>query len=186
MSKHAETPTGPKKSGVPILAIAAGAALLLSGGSTLAYWSVEQSAALESIQTGDLNLVVDDATWELNGTAISESQADNLKLVPGDTVEITLPLDITLVGDNLSAELSVADSGIVASGNEDISVTTTISGLTASGTVYPVTPATLDPETSIAAVVTIDFDATTSERDSTDVTINLDELEFTLTQVPTP
>lgn len=167
-----------------IVAIAAGAALLLGGGGSLAYWSVSQNAVVDDIQTGDLNLTTGTGTWTLNGVAVAD--VSTIKIVPGDSLVLTQPLNLTLVGDNLKAQLAVDSSSLVSIGGNttaNVTVTSAVSGLTASGGVYPVTPSTLASNPTIAATVTINFASSTPNRADVNATINLDKLVFTLTQV---
>ena len=76
------------------VAIAAGAALLLGGG-TLAYWSTQQVIATGTINSGDLNLVAGTGTWTLQGVAQTAptpvTDITTVKLVPGDVLTLTQP-----------------------------------------------------------------------------------------------
>lgn len=167
-----------------VVAITAGAALLLGGGGTLAYWSVSHDAIVNDIQTGDLNLTLGTGSWKLNGTTVTD--ISTLRIVPGDTLVLTQPLNLTLVGNNLNAELEVDTSGLITSGGNPtthVSVNSAVSGLTGTGGIYPVTPATLASNPTVQATVTIAFDPTTPNREDVNATINLDKLTFTLAQV---
>jgi len=107
-----------------IIAAVAGAALFL-GGSTYALWS--QTADLEgaSIQAGNLNIVAGDIeVWDVspdlgyvtpaapgglsvgkNGALIADPEA--FRAVPGDAIIMAVPFTITMVGDNLVADLTM-------------------------------------------------------------------------------
>ena len=95
-----------------IIAGVAGIALL-TGGSTFALWSAQDSVAGGTIVNGDLNVVADAA---LSWTDASAPRGDaghtidlaTWRMVPGDVAKGTQTVDVTLVGDNLAARLDLA------------------------------------------------------------------------------
>lgn len=93
------------------VAAAAGAALLVGGG-TFALWSDSADVAGGTITNGTLDVTASAITW----TDVSPDRADSphaitdlttWRMVPGDVVEGTTEVEVTLVGDNLVAELGV-------------------------------------------------------------------------------
>ena len=69
------------------IAAAAGTALLLGTGSTLAYWNANVSAGSASITAGQLKVTqTGTPAWNLihNGITTAGVTPANLKLVPGD------------------------------------------------------------------------------------------------------
>ena len=113
-----------------ILAGVAGAALLL-GGSTYALWSANDDVAGGKITAGDLNIEAgtfaafdvssdraDAGTQVIAGSSAlmghavtltangATTAAGDWRIVPGDTLAMTFPLDVTLQGDNLIADLT--------------------------------------------------------------------------------
>jgi len=133
-----------------VVAAIAGAALLL-GGSTYALWSAQDSAQGGVIQSGNLAITAGKITsWDVSadrtdtdsleiaasteeGVSFPEIQFDatapkghgiNLatwRMVPKDVVAIAFPYNITLVGDNLVAKLTMSEGD--ASYSENATVT---------------------------------------------------------------
>ncbi|MBD7996058.1 alternate-type signal peptide domain-containing protein [Arthrobacter sp. Sa2CUA1] len=93
------------------LATGVGVALLLGGGGTLAVWNQTANADAGTIASGDLNLVGEEGFWT---SSVSGKIADISKytVVPGETLTYTQNLDVTLVGDNLSADLTVTGDSV--------------------------------------------------------------------------
>jgi len=112
-----------------VIAGLAGAALL-TGGTTFALWQDEAAVAGGIITNGELSVVAGTVAWfdvsadradaaALTGVLAGEeghaiTDIDTWRLVPGDVVKGTFPLTVTLVGDNLVANLDVAtdDAGL--------------------------------------------------------------------------
>ena len=117
------------------LLAAGAAAVLLLGGSTYALWSATSSVDGGEITAGDLDLKADEAGyWDVSddradveaievttpdvvsgsGVAITldgveghEIDPGTWRIVPGDTVLITIPYTMVLEGDNLVAKLTL-------------------------------------------------------------------------------
>lgn len=167
-----------------ITAIAVGTLLLIGGGSTVAYWSTQTTLQGASIETGDLNLELNgDLTWTLVGAVSNSSgtaaELGSVKIVPGDVLTVTQALDVTVVGDTLEADLAIDAAGVVDSGvasaiTTDVAVT---GGGVENAGVYRFTDSA-----SVTATVTITFDEDTLNRDHVTTDVNLNEIEFTLTQ----
>ncbi|MCC2312654.1 alternate-type signal peptide domain-containing protein [Cellulomonas xiejunii] len=94
-----------------IIAGVAGIALL-SGGSTFALWSAQDTVEGGTIVNGDLNVVADESlSWidasAPRGDANHAIDLDTWRMVPGDVAKGTQTVDVTLVGDNLAARLDL-------------------------------------------------------------------------------
>lgn len=81
--------------------------LLLTGtGGTFAKWSVEKAVAeTGTIAAGKLDLTLSDGTWTQNGHPIDIT---TYRIVPGDVLTYSAAATPTIVGDNLTAHLSVS------------------------------------------------------------------------------
>ncbi|XBH21238.1 alternate-type signal peptide domain-containing protein [Jonesiaceae bacterium BS-20] len=164
------------------IAIALGAALLAGGGGTLAYWSTNQTLQGTSINTGDLNLELGAATWTLtHGTnspvTVGAANINDLEIVPGDKLELVQMLDVTLKGDNLKADLTIDTSGVTDAAN--VTIAASLAGGAATQELSPA-----DSGDSIAATVTVVFADTTGGQIDVNEAINLNAIDFTLTQKP--
>lgn len=193
----------------------AGVALLL-GGTTFALWSAQDSVAGGVITNGTLAVDAGEITW----VDVSPDRTDSphpitdtgtWRMVPGDVVEGTSAIEVTLVGDNLVAELGVGTTG-PGSLPEGISVTYAVEDAT--GTVLatgalgedaalrfaanrqgqdagdPENPAPTvvvdeDGTADLTAVVTVTFDAAVTGTTSAEAQTVLGDLDVTLQQVRT-
>ncbi|MEE6283010.1 alternate-type signal peptide domain-containing protein [Georgenia sp. MJ170] len=171
------------------IAVAAGAALLLGGAGTYAWWSVSEAVDDQgTIQSGDLNLVLGEASWELNGTMVNDVQ--QVRIVPGDVLNLTQPIEVTAIGDDLTSELTVDATGLTGDAELiqalDVSFTMPTDADTwateGDGNSYAIAPSNAAYE-SVDAGVTITFDQDTSGRTATDSTVNLSSVVFNLAQV---
>jgi len=168
-----------------ILAIAVGTALLLGGGGTYAYWSTQQALTAGTVTTGDLNLGLGTPSWTLTGVlspAAPVADPAAVRIVPGDTLTLTQPVTVTLVGNTIQANLAVNTGSIVpADVAQYVSVAFTAPGLgTPTGTnTYRVTPATAG---TINATVTVTFSSSTPDRIAANTAVNLNNITFSLTQ----
>ncbi len=82
---------------------ALGVALLTSGGGTFATWFDSASVAPGSIQSGTLDVAVGSGAWA--GPAGPVDPA-TYRVVPGDVLTYSVPVDVTAQGDNLRATLT--------------------------------------------------------------------------------
>lgn len=169
------------------IAIAAGAALLLGGGTTVAYWSTQATLGAVQIETGDLNLELSGSgSWELNGVIVANGASgdfttlQDVRIVPGDVLTLQQSLDVTVVGDTMEADLAVDATELVdVTLASAIEVDFDISGQTETAPgVYRFDQSA----TGLQATVTVTFDGATPERDFVNSQINLDEVDFVLTQ----
>jgi alternate signal-mediated exported protein len=93
------------KSTKGVLAAAAGAALLLGGAGSLAYWNASATVNGGAITTGSLTLGAGScgANWVYaNGSAAGNTVT---KVVPGDSITKTCTFSVGASGDHLSATL---------------------------------------------------------------------------------
>lgn len=96
-----------KKTTKGSLAAIGAAALLLGGGTSLAYWTATGDAPAGTITAGELKLTAGtcDADWVYATGSASAGSAVTL-WVPGDVVTKSCTFTVTATGDNLEATLS--------------------------------------------------------------------------------
>jgi len=88
---------------------------LLTGGTTFAVWTAEESIAGGVITNGSLDVAaVDTLTW-VDATPNRSDAGHPItvgtwRMVPGDVAEGSQVLDVTVVGDNLVADLGLSTS----------------------------------------------------------------------------
>ncbi|PII85083.1 hypothetical protein BMH32_09005 [Leucobacter sp. OLJS4] len=102
------------------IAVLSAGILAAGGAAAFALWQAQDSVSGGRIVAGDLNLTVGTGKWQqvtagVEAPASGPLDADPAPFVsmPGDTVEIVLPVTTTLQGDNLNAQLLV-DAGAAA------------------------------------------------------------------------
>lgn len=132
-----------------LLAGGAAAALLLgAGGATLALWSGSATFAGAPITAGDLNITRGDGFWQQVTPGVADPASGSLEMaaadfpsMPGDIVEVVIPIQTTLQGENLQAELSVDSRAALTSELADGSVVATyrVERADEDGTSSPVT-----------------------------------------------
>ncbi len=169
-----------------IVAIAAGAALLVGGTGVFAYWSTQQSLSVDDVQAGDLDLTLGDGEWTLDGVlgtpnVIPAANLGNVRIVPGDVLTLAQDIDVTLVGTTIEAILATDLTGVVPAGLASYVDIAFDPGV---GTAEGTNAVRLVPADSgtIEATVTITFDPATPDQDGTNETLDLSALTFTLTQ----
>lgn len=102
-----------------------GAALLVGGAGSLAFWTDSSAGSQIEIQSGQLDLgsVAAGGTWTIqqNATGVDPAQAAsavfdpaNDLIVPGDVLTTTVNVPVVLEGKNLKAELAVDVDSFVA------------------------------------------------------------------------
>ena len=179
-----------------------GVALLLGTGGSLALWNVTTSSNAGSIVTGDLNLAVIDSgkVWEIKDTAGDWQQISDIStftMVPGDVVRLTQPLDVTLTGTNMKADLTVDTSNAIKTAEGDIDPGTYLTVTTGWGTAPSgeALPTQVDDtnvwqfggplsagKATFTQQVTFSFSATTPDRIGANTTIDLASTTFKLEQ----
>ncbi|RLP77009.1 alternate-type signal peptide domain-containing protein [Mycetocola tolaasinivorans] len=93
---------------------------LLAGGSTFALWNANTVVDAGQIEAGNLGVqAVDNVLWvdasPEHASPVTIDPAD-FRTVPGDKLERTQDLTVTLVGDNLKADLLVTSSALTFTG----------------------------------------------------------------------
>ncbi|HIZ36542.1 MAG TPA: alternate-type signal peptide domain-containing protein [Candidatus Ruania gallistercoris] len=194
-----------------VIAGIAGAALLM-GGTTFALWSDSDTVDGAEITAGNLDVaVLGDPGSQWSWQDISADRTDNsheidladFRIIPGDTIEGTVALDVALEGENMVAALGAnlgAASGDLTNLDIDVAVTdsngdpvTLNSGGTLvlasqdNGNPDPQTlttvGATLDDTADVTVTVTVTFPASTGGQDHVTDSIALDGATVTLDQV---
>jgi alternate signal-mediated exported protein len=160
------------------IAGAAGAAVLLGTGGTLALWQDESRLTGNTITTGRLAVSADAMSWTDESTSPGTpiGTIDDFRLVPGDVVEGRAVVRTTVEGDNLEAALSLAgDQELVErAGRLDVDVD-----------VVDVAGTLAGEQEAATVVVRITFPLTPDapHLDDTASTVDLGDLEVVLTQV---
>ncbi|WP_426519162.1 alternate-type signal peptide domain-containing protein [Diaminobutyricibacter sp. McL0618] len=184
------------------IAGAAGIALLLGGAGSFALWNGNTSVNASQIQSGTLTIAANGTgTWQNtpNGGSAGAVTIATFRAVPGDTLTFTQQLNISAIGDNLSAALTVDPASIVASATNptasaalkaallagmQVVVTTPPTGITLAASpanTYTVTGAT--GAKTITVTVTLPFPRGTAGDNTTQTgAVDLTGLKFTLTQ----
>ena len=194
-----------------VVAGIAGAALLM-GGTTFALWSDSDTVDGAQISSGNLDVaVIGDPGSQWSWEDISADRTDNsheidladFRIIPGDTIQGTVALDVALEGENmvaaLGAELGAADGDLT---NLDIDIAVTDSegdpvtlnsdgdmvlASTDNGNPHPQTlttvGSTLDSSADVTVTVTVTFPASTGGQDHVTESIALDGATVTLDQV---
>lgn len=196
-----------------IVAGATGAALLM-GGATFALWNDSAEVAGGAVTAGHLDVEAGTVSWQ--DVSADRTQGDHeidldtFRIVPGDTVEGTLPLSAALQGDNLVAELSLDRLGVTGSGQllSELAQHATYEVHLDGETVVEATPlaaaqplrlASADNSQNVAAlhtlpaaltdapnlevVLSVTFDEDVAERDLVEAKAALKAFDVTLTQV---
>jgi alternate signal-mediated exported protein len=132
MTSLTPTPTTRTRRVQGILAVGAGA-LLLVGGSSFALWTVQSNVAGGTITAGNLDVVVADGTWQdassEHAAPVDIADLADFRIVPGDVLEGTFPVDVAALGDNLVGDLTVAfasPSGALLSDIEGVTLDYTL------------------------------------------------------------
>lgn len=190
---------------------------LLAGGTTFALWTDEADVDGGIITAGNLDVaLLDEVKWT-DMTADRDDHGHTIdlttfKIVPGDTIHGTFPIDAALQGDNLTADLgitlggSVDDAaGLLAGDNVTVTYTvlhangTPVSGLSnielGTEATLPLRasdntedrnrtslPAELDDEADLEVVVAVTFSGATKGQELVQTKADLQELGVTLTQ----
>jgi alternate signal-mediated exported protein len=103
-----------KKTTAAAVTAAVGAALLLGGAGTLAYWTDEAASADQTISSGSLDLgTLDSGDWTVTNGAVVDA-AFTGGIVPGDVLTGTIAVPVTLTGQNIEADLLVDNLELTA------------------------------------------------------------------------
>ncbi|TFD54522.1 alternate-type signal peptide domain-containing protein [Cryobacterium frigoriphilum] len=176
----------------------AGIALLLGGAGTFALWNSSATVAGGTIVAGQLKVANNPAAgvWTVNNTVTSLA---SYRAVPGDVMVFTKTMDITATGDNLVADLGLAEAAIsptVSSTPADIALadyliegavlTATGSGINTVAGVTTITAGTAGINAQpVTVTATITFPKSTTagfENDTMLGSVSLAGMALTLTQ----
>lgn len=173
-----------------LIAAAAGTALLLGGGGTLAAWNSGALASVAAtISAGDLSLSAPSAGKWVDQTGATIALTD-YRIAPGDTLTYETTLDLTAKGNNLQGEIAL-DPASISPANlsqpEDValaarlakSATVTIDGRTSAGFIAKTGSQTI----RVTATITWPG-GNTPATDNTSMrgSVTLSDLRFTATQ----
>lgn len=159
-----------------------GVALLLGGGGTLAVWNADQESSAGTIVAGNLDLQSGAGQWTSNlSGAIADISA--YRVVPGETLTYAQPLEITLLGDELTATLTVTgadtNSGFVPA---NVEVSGPVLTTDDDGQVVPGSVLTEDTPSDVTATTTFKFLSTTTGRESTNAAYDFSGVGYLLEQ----
>lgn len=108
-------------------AASAAVALLIGGGSTLAFWNAEANLGQASISSGNLALTQTNAgTWTIqhvDGSVVPAGNLADLRIVPGDKLVYTGSYDVVAQGKNLAFKASVTNGSITPATSAQADVT---------------------------------------------------------------
>ncbi|WP_150957040.1 alternate-type signal peptide domain-containing protein [Microbacterium testaceum] len=178
--------------GKAIVAVAAGTALMLGGAGTYAFWSTSEALQATAVSSGNLDLALQPGSWELEGVLGGVTNVANVadvRIVPGDVLTLTQPIDVTLVGDTIVADLSAELGGSFSGGLGaylDVALDLDGVGTANDATSYRLTAADIadeDGTQTVEATLTITFRGTTGGQLGAASSVNLDDVEFMLSQV---
>lgn len=182
--------TSKKKPNRALKAAAAGAlgvALLAGLGTTFAKWYEEMPIGDSSMQSGHLDMTVENARWiDVNhgNQPIDES---TFRMVPGDKLQYTADVTPDLVGDNLVATLKVnTDETVSGDLAQIVNVTTTVGA-------GDETEMTVTPDNNTAIPVTVELEFPLMDREGNmwgqrgeNGTVNLSSIKIELEQNDNP
>lgn len=185
-ASRAQRPVRRHRRTTAIAIITVGAALLSVGGGSYAYWSTQTALTAGPVTAGDLNLSLGAGTWTLKGvlgTAQPVANLTTVKIVPGDVLTLTQPIDVTLVGNTIAADLKAEVGSTFTSGalgsNLDVVLSVASYGTATSANTYRLTSANSGAAT---ATLTVTFKPGTTGRAGATQSVNLNDIAFTLTQ----
>ncbi len=106
------------------LPLAAGALLAAAGGSTLAAWRDGGAFGGETVRAGDLSVTTGQVTYQQVTPGVAEPSSGPLTTtpdfttMPGDVIDIRVPVTTFLQGDNLVAALTASYAAPASLGHE--------------------------------------------------------------------
>ncbi|AMB59784.1 alternate-type signal peptide domain-containing protein [Microterricola viridarii] len=182
-----------------------GAALLVGGAGSLAFWTDTDSGPQVQIQSGNLdlgNLTTATTTWTIrqNASGVNPGQAATPvvnyvpgtdKIVPGDVLTTTVNVPVTLVGKNLKAALTVTPTVTAVTGapsaDAKLAAALSISVVSINGSAPSATnSANLTPANITAGTVPVQIAVTfpwTADNDTKIGNLNF-QAAYNLTQIP--
>lgn len=88
--------------------------LLVAASATYAVWNAQTTSSVGAVTTGDLSLSTGTPTWRQVTSGVDDPASGTLgqtpsgfSSMPGDVVEIVVPVSVFLRGDNINAGFSV-------------------------------------------------------------------------------
>lgn len=139
--------TRPRRTRTLIVAVtvaAASALLVGAAGTTFALWSSDTVFSGGPLSTGDLHVTRGEGLWRQVTPGVTAAASGTLAdgagtfaSMPGDVVEIVVPIQTTVIGENLRARLTV-DAGVTLSAElqaNSAAATYRVEKTTAAGTV---------------------------------------------------
>jgi len=115
-----------------LITVVIAASAVLVGGSTATYalWSSSTDFAAASLTAGDLQVTQGEGTWRQTTPGITAPASGTLSAgpgsfvsMPGDVIEVRVPIRTTVVGENLRAQLTVTGGVALTAELESGSVT---------------------------------------------------------------
>jgi len=96
-----------------VVAGVAGAALLM-GGTTFALWSDSADVDGATLTSGNLEVTTSDWGWQDvspdRSAGAHDIDLDDFKIIPGDVIQGTFDVGVTLEGDNMAALVQLTDA----------------------------------------------------------------------------
>ena len=164
-----------KKSTKGALAAVAGAALLLGGATTLAFWTDEATVDGGTLESGSITL----GEVTCGGWKHTEDDADVTNIVPGDTVYNECQTALTLEGDHIGATLEI-DEASIPEGDLATELDASVELRDATGD--QIEAVTEEGTTNLTARIEVVFDGPGSTNASQSGTAVLDAISLTATQ----
>ncbi|MGO1695986.1 alternate-type signal peptide domain-containing protein [Arthrobacter rhombi] len=167
------------------LATGLGVALLIGGGGSLAVWNTSAQANAGTIVSGDMGLKAEAASWTNSaGTNVTAKVKDGTyKIVPGDSLKFTQPVEVTLTGDLLKAQLSVTDTALTGDRTFNAANYTVGAVDIKDSSSKSVIGQELTQDGRYTASVTFDFKASTSGLSDTNAKYDFSKVGYKLDQI---
>jgi alternate signal-mediated exported protein len=167
------------------IAGAAGIALLLGGAGSFALWNANATVAAGTITTGKMTVaaVAADQTWQRTAPTAGTFVPGTDKIVPGTTVVLTQPITIEAEGANLTADFGVNLGTTDVAAFQAAGGTLTLKTYDGATEITTLTGLTAAKASAIDTVtLTIDFPASITGTTGQNLTLDLTQVNFTLTQ----
>ncbi|SEB92280.1 alternate signal-mediated exported protein, RER_14450 family [Paramicrobacterium humi] len=178
-----------KKSTTAALAGGLGFVLLLGGAGTLAYWSDADAASPETIASGTLDLgTATSGNWTVrHGANDTTPDAYTGPIVPGDILTKTIDVPVTMIGQNLAADLTVANPSVLnaSAANQGLQKALKIQVVSVNGKAGQSASLTAaDDKKSVPVVVSVTFPSGASSDNAAASQSLQFGVSYTLTQKP--
>lgn len=168
----------------------AGIALLLGGAGTFALWNDSASVDGSTVTSGTLSIeALGDGSWtDITGGASEDViDIDSFLVVPGNTLQFVQQFTIAATGNDLEAELEFDPASITGGLEPFVETTLVVTGptnvvATADDNVYTITPGVAGTFV-VNVVFTVELPSSVDGTDGQDESLDLSDLDFTLTQL---